>query len=176
MVLKSQQKTSGNHIVCLQENRISFHTHPSYFGKSDYLIPDGKDLMNTFSESFHKNVPTYSLIIDNKSGYYFYRPSNDLFAQIIGKVNNGTGWEFDIWQSWDINAKYTKLIDDQIDKWDLFIQNSDIEVQLQKKNFETPNEYIQHCFKEIGFDIYFIATDEKLCFNIIEEKIINLVD
>ncbi len=174
---KSDQGTCGRHMVCLNEDTMFFHTHPTpCYQYYKYLPPNGVDIMLTFKESFQKKKPTYSFLVD-ESGFYFYRPGDDLFKHVMETIaKKKSGWEFDIWKSWMEHTEHTELINDQMDEWSSYIFDIDIEDQLKKKNFKTANECLQHYYGKIGFDIYFIANDDKKCFNIFEEKIVNLVD
>ena len=174
---KSEPNSCGENIVCCYMNRMSFHTHtPHYDPDHKYLPPSCVDIMLTFKESFLKKKPTYSLLIDG-SGFYFYRPSDNLFKSVMEQIaKKKNGWAFDMWKSWMKHTEDTKLINDRMDKWNSYIFDIDVKDRLKKKNFKTVNECLQHYYRKIGFDIYFIANDDKKCFNIFEEKIVNLVD
>nr|QBK89451.1 MAG: hypothetical protein LCMiAC02_05460 [Mimivirus LCMiAC02] len=178
LIKKSRPNSCGEDIVSCYTNRISFHTHPSHYDKDHkYLPPSCVDLMRTVSISIQKKKSTYSLLIDG-SGFYFYRPSDDLFKSVNDMVENKSGWGYDLWRTCSPyqNVKYTKLIWDQINEWKLCI-DFNIEDQLQKEKLKTANECLQDYYKQIGFDIYFIAkNDNDVYFNIIDEKIVNLID
>lgn len=175
---KSGPGECGTHLVCHNKDAMFFHTHPSHYNPDrKYLPPDCKDVMNTFMESFTKQIPSYSLLIDG-SGFYFYRPSDGLWKQVGEMIEKKSGWGFELFESWYENTKTPNSIDDKQAEWhESVIRNLDVEDQLKKKNFKTANECLQHYYGEIGFDIYFIAhNDDKMCFDIINEKIVNLVD
>ena len=170
---KSEPNSCGEDIVSCYMNRMSFHTHPSHYDPDHkYLPPSCVDLMRTVSESIQKKKSTYSLLVDG-SGFYFYGPSDDLFKSVNEMIKRKSGWVFDLWKTCDScyhSVKYTKSIYDQIAKWKLCI---DFNVKEEKEDFNSENECLQHYYKQIGFDIYFIAkNDNNVYFNIIDEKIV----
>ena len=174
LIKKSKLNTCGEDIVCSYNNRIYFHTHSSYYNKDHkYLPPSCVDLMRTFDESIQKKKPTYHLLVDG-SGFYFYRPSDNLFESVNKMIQNRSGWGFDLWRTctnYNKSTKYTELIWKKINEWKSCI-DFDIEEQLKEGNFETVNECLQHYYNQIDFDIFFISKYENnVYFNMIDEKI-----